>query len=99
MKRGARGAYRRVPRDAPDPPWSLGTNLGEESTESDRCCSSKSKIINFCIFFWPVRFAAKMRRAPTSAEGAPAGGYSGILQHNLAPTPGPVGAVERLKDR
>jgi len=41
MGRGARDAYRRVPRDAPDPPWSAGTNLGEESTESGRGCSSK----------------------------------------------------------
>ena len=32
--RGARDAYPRAPRDAPDPPWSVGTNLGEESAES-----------------------------------------------------------------
>ena len=34
MGRGARDAYRWVPRDAPDPPWSVGTNLGEENAES-----------------------------------------------------------------
>jgi len=39
--RGARDAYRRVPRDAPDPPWSMSTNLGEESAEFGRGCSSK----------------------------------------------------------
>ena len=43
MGRRARDAYRRAPRDAPDPPWSVGTHLGEESAESGRRCSSKSK--------------------------------------------------------
>ena len=33
MGRRARDAYRRVPRDAPDPLWSVGINLGEESSE------------------------------------------------------------------
>ena len=37
LGRGTRDAYRRVPRDAPDPPWSVGTNLGEKSTESGGC--------------------------------------------------------------
>ena len=36
MGRGARDAYRRVPRDVSDLPWSVGTNLGEESPESGR---------------------------------------------------------------
>ena len=36
MGRGARNAYRWVPREPSDPPWSVGTNLGEESTEYDR---------------------------------------------------------------
>ena len=53
MGRGARDAYRRAPRDAPDPPWSVGTNLGEESTESGRYCSSKSKIFLNNPFFLP----------------------------------------------
>ena len=34
MGRGARDAYCRVPGDASDPPWSLGTDLGEENAES-----------------------------------------------------------------
>ena len=41
MGRGARDAYRRVPRDASDPPWSMGTDLGEERAEHGRSCSPK----------------------------------------------------------
>jgi len=39
--RGAPDAYRRVPRDAPGPPWSTSNVWGDESTESSRLCSPK----------------------------------------------------------
>ena len=41
MGRGARDAYRRAPGDAPPPPRSVGTNLGEEREHE-----SVQKIIN-----------------------------------------------------
>ena len=43
MGRGARDAYRPVPRDALDHPWSVGTKLGEESAESGRVLQFKIK--------------------------------------------------------
>ena len=38
-------AYHRAPGDVSEPPWSVGTDLGEQSTESAVFCCSKNKNI------------------------------------------------------
>ena len=41
MGRRARDAYRRAPRDVSDPPWSVGTNMGEERAPNRRLLQFK----------------------------------------------------------
>ena len=75
--RGARGAYRRAPRGAPDPRRAARTVFGGESGNCGRCCSPSSPGGNLLAF--PSRLLPYRLSAPSSRVVAPGS------------VPGPVG--------